>query len=217
MKLFLHCLIVMFFAAHCQGQVSGSFRNDSKNEVDRSPKSDADKTLEIRIVSIPKKSVVMRTITGSYAQHLKIFEEFNTQLRNNGDEKPIDQFIGIYPTDPEAVESANQLKWMVAVENKGKVKSEVSKPYELSTLEKTMALTHQTRVDQMGNAGLAMTIWLQENGYVQTGPTRTVFDLMDIDDNSDDQATIVIPIKKRKSPMSVEGIELKLVEDHSEK
>jgi hypothetical protein len=81
------------------------------------PGSEARRKVPIRIQQLPARSVMVRRATGSYEQHPSLIQETLGQARRAGVNKPPQgSLIGIYPMDPDAVDSPKDLEWYLAVE-----------------------------------------------------------------------------------------------------
>ena len=117
--------------------------------------------------------MLVRDIVGDYSQHPKVFVEMMT-VRDANYVAAGDCF-GIYPMDPDAVESSTSLRWRIGVrvdaKDGGQLKAPRA-PYKLERLPAFEAAVLETNVRDAAVDGLAMLRWLPENGYVQNGPTR---------------------------------------------
>jgi DNA gyrase inhibitor GyrI len=159
---------------------------------------------QIRVEEIPSITIVYREVVGDYSLHPKVFLEMMAYSQKRF--SPVGACFGIYPIDPDAVESPAQLKWEVGVAvahpESGKVLPSPTAPYRLKELPATQAAVLETEVENAGKDGLAMFRWVVENGFVQIAPTRMEY-LMHTGDPAKIRTRIVIPIKKRKSGLSL--------------
>lgn len=143
--------------------------------------------------------MLVRDVVGDYSQHPKVFLEMMT-VRDANYVAAGDCF-GIYPTDPDTVESTTTLRWRVGVRVEARDGGQLRAPrapYKLERLAATEAAILETTVKDAALDGLAMLRWLPENGYVQNGPTRMEYHTHDGNPTLI-PARIVVPIKKRKS------------------
>jgi DNA gyrase inhibitor GyrI len=170
---------------------------------------------QIRVEEIPSMTIVYREVAGDYSLHPKVFLEMMEYSQKRF--SPVGACFGIYPIDPDSVESPAQLKWEVGVavahpENGigGKVLPSPTAPYRLKELPATQAAVLETDVENAGKDGLAMFRWVVEHGFVQIAPTRMEY-VTHAGDPAKIKTRIVIPIKKRRSGLSLLPIQQELV------
>lgn len=167
----------------------------------------------VRVVPIPRRAVLLRTIRGGFELHRKVFQEFMAYAEANY--RTVGTCFGIYPLDPDAV-SKGELTWQVGVEvtvgDPGHVNaapasrpaerivSSLRRPaegYELAVLPAIQAAVLSSTVERSSLDGLSMIRWMTEHGYTQTGPTRMEY--LSHDEPSVKIATrIIVPVVKRE-------------------
>ena len=153
----------------------------------------------VRVDTIASGMMLVRDVQGDYRQHTVVFRELMA-MRDAGYIGVGDCF-GIYPMDPDAVESTAALRWRVGVRVSAKPGQRLQAPkppYKLERFPATQAAVLETRVDTAATDGLALLRWMPENGYVQTGPTRMEY--LSHDGNPLlIPARIIVPIRRRPS------------------
>jgi hypothetical protein len=78
----------------------------------------------------------------------------------------------------------------------------VAAPFQLKTLPSTMAVVLESAAAEVPTDGLALGVWVSENGYVQIAPTRMEYISTDGQPSSM-RTRIIIPIRKRASGLSL--------------
>lgn len=157
----------------------------------------------VQVQVIPGGTMLVRDIVGDYSQHARVFLELMA-VRDANYVAAGDCF-GIYPIDPDAVESPSDLKWRVGIRVDAKGGGQLRAPrapYKLERLAAVEAAVLETNLKDAAVDGLAISRWLPENGYVQTGPTRMEYHVYDGGPMLI-PARIVVPIKKRRSGLSL--------------
>jgi len=157
----------------------------------------------VQVRTMPGGTMLVRDVVGDYRQHPKIFLEMMA-VRDANYVAAGDCF-GIYPTDPDTLESTATLRWRVGVrvapKDSGQLRTPKA-PYRLERLAPVEAAVLETTVKDAAIDGLAILRWLPENGYVQIGPTR-----MEYQSHEGSPmlipARIVVPIKKRSSGLKL--------------
>ncbi len=143
--------------------------------------------------------MLVREVVGDFSQHPKVFAEMMAVRDSNY--VAIGNCFGIYPVDPDTVESSTALRWSVGVRVEAKDGGQLQvprAPYKLERLPAVEAAVLETNVTDAAIDGLAMLRWLPEHGYVQSGSTRMEY-LSHEGNPMLIPARIVVPIKKRKS------------------
>ena len=153
----------------------------------------------VQVRTMPGGMMLVRDVVGDYSQHPKIFLEMMAVRDTNY--VAVGDCFGIYPTDPDTLESTATLRWRVGVrvapEDAGQLKSPKA-PYRLERLAAVEAAVLETNVKDAAIDGLAILRWLPENGYVQIGHTRMEYHTHEGNPMLI-PARIVVPIKKRSS------------------
>lgn len=159
----------------------------------------------IQIQQIPSMTIVYREVVGDYSLHPKVFAEMMAYTQKRF--VPVGTCFGIYPIDPDSVDSPAKLKWEVGVAVARPAGSKpnlpaAKAPYQLKELSATQAAVLETDVADAGKDGLAMFRWIIEHGFVQTAPTRMEY-ITHQGDPMEIKARIIVPIKKRYSGLSL--------------
>jgi hypothetical protein len=153
----------------------------------------------ITVESQPGGTMLVRDVRGDYRQHPTVFKEL--MAVRDASYMGVGDCFGIYPMDPDAVESPSELRWRVGVRvaaKAGRALVTPKAPYKLETLRATEAAVLRTSVESAPIDGLAFLRWLPENGYVQIMPTRMEY--LSHDGNPMlIPSKIVVPVKKRPS------------------
>ena len=68
---------------------------------------------QIKVEEIPAITIVYREVVGDYSLHPKVFAEMMAYSQKRF--SPVGACFGIYPIDPDSVESPAKLKWEVGV------------------------------------------------------------------------------------------------------
>lgn len=153
----------------------------------------------VRILQVSGGSALLRNVTGDYSQHPAVFAElFRVRDRQY---LPVGDCFGIYPIDPDTVESSGSLAWQIGVRVVSKDSARLAKPpapYRIAQLPDVEAAVLETTVQNAAVDGLSILRWLPEHGYVQSGPTRMEY-LTHEGSPMLIPARIIVPIKKRKT------------------
>ena len=153
----------------------------------------------VQVQTVPGGMMLVRDVVGDYSRHPEVFRDM--MAVRDANYVAVGDCFGIYPMDPDMVDSATTLRWRVGVRvessNGGQLKRPKA-PYRLERLAAVEAAVLETNVKDAAIDGLAMLRWLPENGYVQVGPTR-----MEYHTHAGNPmlipARIVVPVRKRKS------------------
>lgn len=123
------------------------------------------------LVDSPEKTVLYRTLRGSYAQQQQACSQLLATAAGLGaGGKPC---IRLELIEPDAVTDEALLEWRVATEvPAGKVPPA---PYEMGTLPASKAVVKTTSLAQVPADQLTMSSWLVVAGYVHAAPVRTTF------------------------------------------
>jgi hypothetical protein len=152
----------------------------------------------VRIEQISGGTILVRDVTGDYSQHPQVFQALmsvrDKQYVGVGD------CFGVYPVDPDAVASPQDLKWRVGVRVRpptaaAPLATPVA-PYKLESMPDVEAAVLETNVKNAGVDGLAITRWILEHGYVQVGPTRMEY-LSHVGELMLIPTKIIVPVRKR--------------------
>lgn len=172
----------------------------SAAQAARAPESARVPDEQIRVEQVSGGTILIRDVTGSYAQHPRLFAEMmavRDRLFTS-----VGACFGIYPLDPDAVERPADLRWQIGVRvsaAQGRQSlARPPKPYRLVALGPTEAAVLETDVQHAGTDGLAMYRWMAEHGYVQTAPTRLEY-LSHDGSPMLLPARIIVPVRKRPS------------------
>lgn len=168
--------------------------------------------------------IICREVAGPYDLSPKYF----AQLSKYADERyrAAGGLLGMYPVDPDAVSSPDQLKWFVAQQviegaplglgssampqrhsplETARIRKQLQSPqgpYKLSIIpEQTVAVIRST-IGRAVSDGLSMFPWMARNGYVQIAPTRMEF-LATKGKVATIPVRIIVPIKKRPSHLNI--------------
>jgi hypothetical protein len=154
----------------------------------------------IHLEHITGGTALMRDVAGDYAQHPQVFAELLT-LRDRLF-TPVGACFGIYPDDPDVVETKSQLKWQIGVrvepKQAGASLAKPPVPWRLSKLPDVEAAVIETDVQTAGLDGLAMSRWMAEHGYAQLAPTRIEY-LSHEGNPMLLPVRIIVPVIKRRS------------------
>lgn len=175
---------------------------------------------EVEITRVPAAIIIYREVTGPYSQHPEAFREMMDYVGKNY--AAAGACFGIYPMDPDAVESQN-LKWEVGVrvvpgeplgygnslplERVPKMSDAVLRrtlremkrpeaPYKLRVMPAMTAGVRHSTVAKAAQDGLDLIPWMARNGYVQTGPTRMEY-LSHEGPPTEIKVAIIVPMQKR--------------------
>jgi hypothetical protein len=179
---------------------------------------------EVKTTEVPAAIIIYRTVTGPYSLHPEVFQQLMEYVGKNY--AAAGACFGIYPVDPDAVESKN-LKWQVGVRvvpgrpmgygkslplEKMSTMSDAAilrtlrdmkrpdAPYQLRIMSATTAVVSESTVAKAGQDGLDLIPWMARNGYVQTGPTRMEY-LSHEGPPSEIKVAIIVPIKQRATKL----------------
>lgn len=167
---------------------------------------------DTRLVTLPRRAVLLRTVHGGYEQHAQVFTEFMAYAEATY--RTVGYCFGIYPMDPDAAKRGN-LTWQVGVEvavgppghiaalataqSPDRIVQTLKRPkegYAFSILPATQAAALASTVDGASEDGLSLVRWMAEHGYVQTAPTRMEY--LSHDGPAPNIPTrIVVPVAKR--------------------
>jgi hypothetical protein len=123
------------------------------------------------LVDSPEKTVLYRTLHGSYAQQQQACSDLlATAAALGAGGKPC---IRVELIEPDSVTDESLLEWRVATEvPAGKVPPA---PYQIGKLPASKAVVKTTTLAQVPTDQLAMSSWLVVAGYVHAAPVRTTF------------------------------------------
>jgi pimeloyl-ACP methyl ester carboxylesterase len=158
----------------------------------------------IHVERIDGGTTLMRDIAGDYSQHPKVF----IALMAVRDRlfTPVGACFGIYPQDPDAVESPAELHWEIGVRVSPRAAAKKltapPKPYRIAKLPAIDAAVIETNVQTAAIDGLAMFRWMAEHGYVQVAPTRIEY-LSHEGSPMLLPVKIIVPVKKRRSGLTL--------------